>query len=187
MGLAPDDRVATLAWNTYRHFELFFAVPCSRTVLHTLNLRFAPDQLAYIVQHAKPMVIFADASLTPILEGIRDEIPSVRQFVIMTDGSSAASLTAAVDYETLLAKTPDDDDHPWGDLDENAAAAMCYTTGITDFRRVWFTATGHSCYTACRGRCRRLGHLGEGRADADDVNVSRLRVGHAVHRSDDRR
>src|SRR5262249_39083785 len=73
-GIERGDRVATLAWNHYRHLELYFAVPCMGAVLHTLNFRLAPDQLAYIINHAGDRIIFVDQSLLPVLERIRDQI-----------------------------------------------------------------------------------------------------------------
>jgi fatty-acyl-CoA synthase len=85
LGLRRGDRVATLAWNSHRHLELYWAVPLSGYVLHTLNLRLSTQDLAYIVNHAGDRVIFADASLLPILAGLRDRIPTVTRIVVMPD------------------------------------------------------------------------------------------------------
>ncbi|MBV8818640.1 MAG: AMP-binding protein, partial [Acidobacteriaceae bacterium] len=85
LGVERGDRVGTLCWNTYRHLELYFAVPCSGAVLHTLNLRLASDQLAFIINHAEDRVIFVDASLVHLLEPIRAQLASVRHIVIMGD------------------------------------------------------------------------------------------------------
>src|SRR5215470_10485545 len=121
LGLKPGDRVGTLCWNSYRHLELYFAAPCAGLVLHTLNLRLAADQLAYIVNHAEDAVIFADASLLPILEPIRGELKSVRHAIVLNDlGEPPAA--GALDYESLLAATPSAP-YAWPKLDENAAAA----------------------------------------------------------------
>ena len=129
LGVKPGDRVGTLAWNTSRHLELYFAVPCYGAVLHTLNLRLPPDQLRYIINHAEDRVIFVDASLASILEQMRGDIPCVRHFVVMDDsGSAPTSLSPHVDYEDLLAAAPGDS-FPWPRFDENTAAAMCYTSG----------------------------------------------------------
>src|SRR5271166_6638647 len=87
LGVQPGDRVGTLCWNSYRHLELYFGVTCYGAVLHTLNLRLAHDQLAFIINHAEDSVIFADASLVPILEQIKDEIPGVKHFVILPDAA----------------------------------------------------------------------------------------------------
>jgi len=119
LGIQEGDRVGTLCWNSSRHLELYFAVPCSGAVLHTLNLRLSPDQLAFIINHAEDRVIFADASLLQLLEPIRGELKTVRRIVCIDD-----------EYEQLLAAAPADA-FPWPQLDENAAAATCYTSGTT--------------------------------------------------------
>ena len=82
LNIQPGDRVGTLCWNSFRHLELYFAIPCYGAVMHTLNLRLPSDQLAYIINHAEDQVIFVDASLFNLLEPIRDQIPSVKCFVI---------------------------------------------------------------------------------------------------------
>jgi fatty-acyl-CoA synthase len=131
LGIGRGDRVATFAWNTYRHLEIYFAAPCMGAVLHTLNIRLAPDQLIYIINHAEDRVIFVDASLVPLLERIRDQIPTVKAFVIMSEaGPVQTSLSPALDYEALLAESPEAP-YPWPRLDENAAAGICYTSGTT--------------------------------------------------------
>ncbi len=122
LGLQAGDRVGTLCWNSSRHLELYFAVPCAGYVLHPLNLRLAPDQLAFIVNHAEDRVIFVDESLLPVLEAIRGELKSVRNVVVLSDEGGQ--------YEELLAATPGEV-YAWPRLDENAAAAMCYTSGTT--------------------------------------------------------
>src|SRR6266851_3437843 len=124
LGIEPGDRVGTLAWNNYRHLELYFAVPCYGAVLHTLNLRLSAGDLTYIINHAGDRIIFVDASLVPILEGIKDRIPCVKQFVVMDRASG--SLPGALDYEQIIAETPDEA-FSWERFDENTAAGMCYT------------------------------------------------------------
>jgi fatty-acyl-CoA synthase len=131
LGLQPGDRVGTLCWNSHRHLELYFAVPCFGAVLHTLNLRLAADQLAYIIQHAGDKVIFVDASLVNLLEQIRADIPEVTRFVILDDEPlDNHSLSPASDYESLLRDAPAGP-FPWPTLDENTACATCYTSGTT--------------------------------------------------------
>jgi fatty-acyl-CoA synthase len=132
LGVRRGDRVGTLCWNTYRHLELYFGLTCYGAVLHTLNLRLAPDQLAYIVNHAEDQVIFLDASLLPQIEAIRDQISGVRRFVILEDCDPPVSelLPGAIDYEDLLAESPSTP-YGWPELDEKAAAAICYTSGTT--------------------------------------------------------
>ncbi len=121
MGVKQGDRVGTLCWNGRRHLELYFAVTCYGAVLHTLNLRLAADQLAYITNHAGDSVIFCDASLTSLLDPIRAELKDVREIVAMDDASP---------YEDMLAASPAEP-YPWPDLDESTAAATCYTSGTT--------------------------------------------------------
>jgi fatty-acyl-CoA synthase len=135
LGLREGDRVATLCWNSYRHLELYFAIPCAGMVLHTLNLRLAADQLAFIANHAEDSVIFVDSSLLPILDAIRHELKSARKIVVLGDSvvpnpDDAPPAPDALDYETLLASAPAVP-YPWPKLDENAAAATCYTSGTT--------------------------------------------------------
>jgi fatty-acyl-CoA synthase len=131
LGIGPGDRVATLAWNNFRHLEAYYAVPCMGAVLHTLNLRLPVDQLAFIIEDAGDSVILVDASLIPVLERVRDRTPSVKTIVVMSDGGPLPEhgLGAVLDYETLLgAESPD---YPWPALDEASAAGMCYTSGTT--------------------------------------------------------
>ncbi len=130
-GVKPGDRVATFAWNTYRHLELYFAVPCMGAVLHTLNIRLFADQIAYIANDAEDSIIFIDGDLIPLLEPLADKLSTVRQYVIMGEPSPKATgkLSPAVDYEEFLASAPAD--FAWPRLDENMACAMCYTSGTT--------------------------------------------------------
>jgi fatty-acyl-CoA synthase len=129
-GVKEGDRIATFGWNTYRHLELYFAIPCIGAVLHTLNIRLFADQLAYIVNNAEDSMIFVDGDLVPILEGLADRLTTVKQYVIMGEAPSATGkLQPSVDYETFIAGQPEQYD--WPQLDENTAAAMCYTSGTT--------------------------------------------------------
>ncbi len=129
LGVQKGDRIATFAWNSHRHLELYWAVPLSGAVLHTLNIRLSPQDLTYIINHAGDSVIFADASLWPILAGLRDKIPGVKRIILMTDTPDAAVPAGLDEYETLLAgATPV---ATWPQLDERQAAGMCYTSGTT--------------------------------------------------------
>lgn len=129
LGVQQGDRIGTLAWNTYRHLELYFAVPCFGAVLHTLNLRLPADQLIYIVNHAEDKVVFVDQSLLPLLEKIADQLKTVQHYIVMADGPIQTSLPNALSYEELLsAEAPE---YNWPELDENTACAMCYTSGTT--------------------------------------------------------
>lgn len=127
-GIVPGDRVATFAWNSYRHLELYFAVPLIGAVLHTVNIRLFPEQISYIINHGGARLLFADRSLVPTLTTLRDSLTSIEQIVAMEDGSDA-ELAGARDYEAFLATG-----HQLATLaivDENDAAMLCYTSGTT--------------------------------------------------------
>jgi fatty-acyl-CoA synthase len=130
LGVKPGERVASFAWNTHRHLELYLGVPASGRVLHTLNIRLFPEQIVYIVNHAADAVIFVDDALVAALEPHAKQLGCVRRFVVMGDGPlPATSLHPVVRYEDLLAEASDA--YAWPDLDEHDAAAMCYTSGTT--------------------------------------------------------
>ena len=118
LGLERGDRVATLMWNHYQHHECYLGVPCGGFVLHTLNLRLHPTDLAYIATHAGDKVVVVDKMLLPLLEQFKDETP-IEHVIVIED-----------DYEDLLASA-DPADYRDPELDENEAAAMCYTSGTT--------------------------------------------------------
>src|SRR5207247_4576683 len=105
LGVEKGDRVATLAWNSHRHLEVYWAAPLSGAVLHTLNFRLSAQDLTYIINHAGDSVIFADASVYPMLAGIRDKIPCVKHIVIMRDTAEAVVPDGLPGYEALL-ETP---------------------------------------------------------------------------------
>src|ERR1700688_4637733 len=129
-GAKDGDRIATFGWNTYRHLELYFAISCMGAVLHTLNIRLYAEQLVYIVNNAEDSIIFVDGDLVPILEKLADQLKPVKQYVIMGDAPAATGkLQPSIDYEAFIAGQPDHYD--WPQLDENTAAAMCYTSGTT--------------------------------------------------------
>jgi fatty-acyl-CoA synthase len=131
LGVRPGDRVATLAWNNYRHLELYYAIPCMGAVLHTLNLRLFPDQLEFTIRDAGDSVLFVDRTLIPILNQVAGRIPSVRTIVVLNDGGPLPEhgLGEMLDYEVLLAA--ESPDVAWPTLDEWSASAMCYTSGTT--------------------------------------------------------
>ena len=129
LGVSPDGRVGTFAWNTARHLECYFAVPCTGRVLHTLNVRLFPDQLAYIVNHAEDEVIFVDRSLLGLVSPLLSRFDTVRHVVVMDDGvGEIPDDPRVVDYEDLLAAS---DPVGFEVADENRAAATCYTSGTT--------------------------------------------------------
>ena len=128
LGVARGDRVGTFGWNTHRHFEAYFAIPCMGAVLHTINVRLFPEQLAYVINHAGDTVILVDASLVPVLAKVRSELTNVKHVIVMSDGPLPAG-EGLLDYEQLLADAPDR--FSWPELDEQEAAALCYTSGTT--------------------------------------------------------
>lgn len=128
LGVEPGDRVATFAWNTFRHLELYFAVPMAGAVLHTLNIRLFEDQIAYIVNHAQDRVLFVDRSLLPLLSKLRERLSCVEHIITMGEGSPQVSDQGALDYETILAAASPA--QPCA-AEETDAAAMCYTSGTT--------------------------------------------------------
>jgi fatty-acyl-CoA synthase len=132
LGISDDGRVATFAWNTARHLELYFAAPCTGRVLHTLNIRLFPDQLTYIVNHADDQVIFVDRSLLALLAPLLPTFERLRHLVLMDDGQGEIPTDLAghelLDYEELLAAAEPVEFHV---DDEHRAASMCYTSGTT--------------------------------------------------------
>ncbi len=130
LGVQLGDRVASLAWNHYQHLELYFAVPCYGAVMHTLNLRLSPEQLAYVINHAEDRFIFADASLVPVLEAIQPHLRSVERYIIINAPPNfQTALPDVLHYEALLHDEPETFVFPT--LDERAAAGLCYTSGTT--------------------------------------------------------
>ena len=130
-GIRPGDRVATMAWNDYRHLEIYYAVSCMGAVLHTLNPRLFPEQLEFVINHAEDKVLFIDPTLLAALAPLQGKVPTLEKTVVM---SSAASMPPAVagklpDYESFIAGQPEHFD--WPDLDENTASSLCYTSGTT--------------------------------------------------------
>lgn len=129
-GVQQGDRIATFGWNSYRHLELYFAIPCLGTVLHTLNIRLFAEQLVYIVNDAEDKVIFVDGDLVPLLEDLADQFSTVKLYVIMGEAPNATGkLHPCVDYETFIGSQSEE--YVWPELDERAPAAMCYTSGTT--------------------------------------------------------
>ncbi|MEI5527450.1 long-chain fatty acid--CoA ligase [Streptomyces brasiliscabiei] len=132
LGVDGDERVATLMWNNSEHVEAYFAIPSMGAVLHTLNLRLPPEQLAWIVNHAADRVIIANGSLLPLLAPLLPHLKPVEHVVVAGPGDRSLLAGAGVqvhEYEDLIAGKPTTYD--WPELDERSAAAMCYTSGTT--------------------------------------------------------
>jgi len=131
IGVAPGDRVGTLAWNTYRHVEAWYGISGMGAITHTINPRLFAEQIAYIVNHAENNYIFTDTTFVPLLESLQDQLDTVKGFIVLTDAAHMpeTSLRGAICYEALIADH--DDDYEWPRFDERLAAAMCYTSGTT--------------------------------------------------------
>lgn len=131
LGLEQGDRIATIAWNDYRHLELYYGISGAGYVCHTVNPRLFPEQLIFIINHAEDRWIFTDLMFVPLLEKLLPNIPNVEGFVVMTDEAHMpeTSLPNTVCYETLLAA--ESSEYEWPDLDERSASALCYTSGTT--------------------------------------------------------
>lgn len=130
LGVETGDRVGTFSWNNHQHLELYYAVPCSGAVCHTLNIRLSPDQLVYVINHAEDKVIFVDATLLPLIERVADQLDSVKHFVLFNcDEDVETQLPNVSFYETLMAGA--NEDYEWAITDENQAMGLCYTSGTT--------------------------------------------------------
>ncbi len=132
LGIKLGDRVGTLAWNGYRHFELYFGISGIGAVLHTLNPRLAPEHIVYIANHAEDQILFVDLNLLPIVEGVYDKLRTVRHVVVMTDRAhmpASSAIPSLLCYEDLIAAEPGT--LVWPEFDERTASSLCYTSGTT--------------------------------------------------------
>ena len=132
LGVRPGDRVGTLAWNGYRHMELYYAVSGSGAVLHTFNPRLHPDQVVYIADHAADTVLFFDLTFLPLIEAVAGRVKTIKTFVAMTDRAhmpKESKVPGLLCYEELLEAASDAYD--WPSFDENSASSLCYTSGTT--------------------------------------------------------
>jgi 3-(methylthio)propionyl---CoA ligase len=132
LGVKAADRVATLAWNGFRHFEVYYAVAGSGAVIHTINPRLFPDQIVYIANHAEDKFVFFDLTFLPLVEKLAPQLKTVKGFVLMTDRAhmpKQSPIPNLLCYEELL--EAQDDKFDWPSLDERTAACLCYTSGTT--------------------------------------------------------
>jgi fatty-acyl-CoA synthase len=129
LGIDPGERVATLAWNSFRHLEAYFAIPCTGRVLHTLNARLSAEDLAYIIGHADDRAVLVDPDFLPLLEQVHHLVPGLRHVVVLDDAVPETSLRRVVAYEDLLADEPDCYDPL--DIPERTPLGLCYTSGTT--------------------------------------------------------
>ncbi len=132
LGVKSGERVATLAWNGYRHLEIYYAVSGSGAVLHTLNPRLHPDQVSYIAGHAEDVALFFDLTFLPLVEAVAERLTTVKHFVAMTDRGhmpAASKIANLLCYEELV--EAESDHFAWPSFDENQASSLCYTSGTT--------------------------------------------------------
>ncbi|KZM50742.1 long-chain fatty acid--CoA ligase [Labrenzia sp. OB1] len=131
LGVKEGDRIATLAWNGYRHFELYYAISGVGAICHTINPRLSAAEMTYIVNHAGDSLLFCDLTFVPLLEKLRPQLPDELRIIIMADPDHMpeTSLKDASCYEKLLQGQPEEID--WPDLPEDQAAGLCYTSGTT--------------------------------------------------------
>jgi len=130
--LLPGERVASIAWNGYRHLEMYFGVSGSGRVLHTINPRMHPDQIAWVIHHAQDQMLCFDLTFLPIIQAIHQKCPSVKHWVALCDADKLpvdSGIPHLLSYEALLAVQPVT--YTWPELDENTASSMCYTSGTT--------------------------------------------------------
>ena len=130
-GIKHGDRVATLAWNTWRHLEAWYGIMGIGAIYHTVNPRLFPEQIVWIINHAEDRVMMVDLTFLPLLEKLADRLPSIERYIVLTDAAHmpATSLKNAVPYEEWIGEV--DGDFAWKNFDEKTAAGMCYTSGTT--------------------------------------------------------
>ncbi|MGZ5249565.1 MAG: 3-(methylthio)propionyl-CoA ligase [Caldimonas sp.] len=132
LGVKSGERIATLAWNGYRHLEVYYAVSGSGAILHTLNPRLHPDHVVYIADHAEDQTIFFDLTFLPLVEAVAARLKTVKRFVAMTDRAhmpATSKIPGLLCYEELI--DAENDVYEWPEFDENQASSLCYTSGTT--------------------------------------------------------
>ncbi|MFT4906742.1 MAG: acyl-CoA synthetase (AMP-forming)/AMP-acid ligase II [Oleispira sp.] len=131
LGVEEGDRIGTLAWNGYRHFECYYGISGIGAICHTINPRLYSEQIEYIIQHAEDSYLLVDACFLPLLEPIADRLTSVKGIIVLIDADQmpASSLNNLINYETLIAEQ--NDQLVWPHLDADSAACLCYTSGTT--------------------------------------------------------
>ncbi len=131
LGLQPQDRVGTLAWNNRRHLEIYYAVSGAGFVCHTINPRLFPEQLTYIINHAQDRVLFFDATFLPLVAALQEHLNEVQHFVLMgaRDEAALSQVPGLIFYDELI--ETGDADYAWPSFDENTASSLCYTSGTT--------------------------------------------------------
>jgi len=130
-GIKKGDVVATLALNTYRHLEMYYGISGMGAVTHTLNFRLHPEQAVYIINHAEDKIIFVELPFVPILEGLQDKLNNIQKYIVLCEEHEMpeTSLNNAISYEEYI--KDGDEEYKWPILDDDAACALCYTSGTT--------------------------------------------------------
>src|SRR5579864_8206642 len=128
LGIVPGDRVGTLAWNTYRHFELYYGISGIGAVCHTINPRLFDEQITYIVNHAQDRLLFIETSFIPLVERLRPQLPADCRFVLLEPAQTSLPVLASYDE---LVDAEDETGFAWPQFDEWSASALCYTSGTT--------------------------------------------------------
>ncbi|MBE8539189.1 long-chain-fatty-acid--CoA ligase [Geoglobus acetivorans] len=138
LGVKKGTKVAVLDWDSHRYLECYFAIPMMGAVLHTVNVRLSPEDILYTMQHADDEVVLVFKDFVPLMEKLRDKLPNVKNYVIMTDDTVPENTLTDIEYEEMLKNASSDYDFP--DFDENTMATLSYTTGTTGRPKgVWFT------------------------------------------------
>ncbi len=191
LAVGPGDRVATLMWNSQEHLEAYFAVPCMGAVLHTLNLRLNPADLARIMAEAGDKVVMVHTSLLPLLSAVLPAVPPIEKVLVVADPGQPAFSGGTdgpvqyLDYEELLAAQPTG--YEWPELDERSAAAICFTSGTTGVPRgVAYShrSTFLHAFSCTSGSA--FVHRRRGQSLAAGTDVPRQCVGLAFCQLDDR-
>ncbi|MEL7029535.1 MAG: long-chain-fatty-acid--CoA ligase [Pseudomonadota bacterium] len=158
LGVQRGDRIATIAWNTHRHLELYYAIAGVGAICHTINPRLGPEQVVFVTNHAENKLMFFDTTFTPLVAALKGNMPTVEKFVAMTDADHKPDFPGddLLTYEDLLAD--ESAEHEWDSFDENTACGLCYTSGTTgDPKGVLYShrsnmlMTYASCSPACVG------------------------------------
>lgn len=132
LGMERGTKVGSFAWNTHRHLEAYFGVPCAGAILHMINIRLSPEHIVYVINHAEDEILLIDDDLFPLIEKIAPQLKTVKHFIVMTDSGEKpdTQLGNVHSYEALMAEASDAFEFP-DDLDENTPAGMCYTSATT--------------------------------------------------------
>ncbi|EIT87126.1 medium-chain-fatty-acid--CoA ligase [Fictibacillus macauensis ZFHKF-1] len=165
LGVQKGDKIGTLAWNHHRHLEAYFGIPGAEAVLHTINFRLSPEHVAYIINHAEDQVLMIDQDILPLVEGLKDHLPGVKAFILMTDEKElpVSSLSPLYHYEALLAEG--DPTFAFNrDIDENDPVGMCYTSATTgNPKGVMYSNRGIALHSLA------LGHVDGGSVSESDI------------------